>query len=308
MSVLEKYRKNRILGDVLFFLAGGTLFALSVKMFAAPNQIAPGGVTGLATVLNYLFHFPIGGFVLLCNLPIFLWAVLELGYKMVAKTIAATVIYSFMIDFLGFFIPPYQGDPILATIFGGVLEGAGLSLAFLRGATTGGSDMVARLLEKRFRHISMGKLMLGVDAGVVALSGFAYRSLESALYAFLMTFISTKLIDSILYGTDVGTGKILYIMSEKNEEISGKIIRGLERGVTKLSCRGAYSGREGEVLLCAVRRDEVYAIHEIVGQTDPNAFLIVGEAGEISGEGFRQRKSQEKTLKELWKEKRKRRG
>ncbi len=288
----EKSRTGRAIVDMLFFLVGGALLAVSIKMFTAPNEIAPGGVTGFATVLNHLFGLPIGVVVILCNIPIFLWAGWELGARAVVKTIAATVVYSVMIDLLGIVIPPYHGERILVSVFGGALEGAGLSLAFMRGATTGGTDMVARLLRRRFRHISMGKLMLSVDACIVIFSGFAYQSLESALYAFIAIFISTKVIDTILYGTDVGTGKILYIISEKSEEISDRILQDLERGVTKLASRGAYSGREGEMLLCAVRRDEVYAIHEIVMETDPGAFLIVGEAGEISGEGFRRARTE----------------
>ncbi len=292
-TIRKKGKNFQLFLDALFFLLGGALLAVSIKMFTAPNQIAPGGLTGFAAVCNYLFGLPIGAVTLLCNVPLFLWAWRGLGGRAVLKTAVATVIFSFLIDLLGGFVPVYSGEKILASVFGGVLEGAGLSLAFLRGATTGGTDLAARLLRRRFRHISVGKLMLGVDACIVVFSGFAYRSLESALYAFIAIFISTKVIDTILYGTDAGTGKILYIISEKSEQISDRILSELERGVTKLSARGGYSGRVGEVLLCAVRRDEVHAIHEIVLQTDPNAFLIVGEAGEISGEGFRPRDLQQ---------------
>lgn len=296
---LTRKRTQELAKDLLFFLAGSLVYSVSVKMFTAPNHIASGGVTGVSIVLNYLFGTPIGTMAFIINIPIFIWAIIEIGYKLVAKTFVATLLSSLAIDMIGVIIPPYEGNPMLAAIFGGVLEGVGLSLVFMRGGTTGGTDMVARLLGRHFRHLSMGKLMLGVDFLVIVFSGFAFRSIESALYAMLTIFVSTRLIDSILYGTDMGNGKVLFIMSEKNEEIAQTILRNLDRGVTALKSRGVYSGREGEVLLCAVRRYEVCKVNDIVHSADPNAFIIVGEAGEITGEGFREVKPEDKPLKEI---------
>lgn len=289
--------------DLAYFTAGSLIFACSVKLFAAPNHFAPGGLTGLSTVINYLTGLPTGMTAFVLNIPIFLWAILEIGYKLVGKTILATFLSSAVIDIVGSLVPqyltPYTNEPLLAAICGGALEGVGLSLIFLRGATTGGTDMLARLLGRRFRHLSMGRLMLLIDLVVVLISAVAYQSLESALHAVVSIFVSTRIIDAILYGTDVGTGKLLYIISEKSEEIARQILVDMERGVTKLKSVGAYSGREGEVLLCALRRDEVHKVMDIVHQTDENAFLIVGDAGSITGEGFRQAAKDDKTLKEL---------
>lgn len=296
---LTRKRTEELAKDLLFFLAGSLVYSVSVKMFTAPNHIASGGVTGVSIVLNYLFGTPIGTMAFIINIPIFIWAIIEIGYKLVAKTFVATLLSSLAIDIMGVIIPPYEGNPMLAAIFGGVLEGVGLSLVFMRGGTTGGTDMVARLLGRHFRHLSMGKLMLGVDFLVIVFSGFAFRSIESALYAMLTIFVSTRLIDSILYGTDMGNGKVLFIMSEKNQEIAQTILRDLDRGVTALKSRGVYSGREGEVLLCAVRRYEVCKVNDIVHSADPNAFIIVGEAGEITGEGFREVKPEDKPLKQI---------
>ena len=283
------------LKDVLFYIVGSTLCAVGITMFTAPNHIAPGGVTGLSTVINYLTHLPIGAMSFVLNLPIFLWAILQIGYKLVGKTIVATIIYSIAIDLVGLLLPSYTGNPMLAAIFGGFLDGAGLSLIFMRGATTGGTDLTARLLNRRVRFISMAKLMLCVDSVVVIFSAFVYRSIESALYAAISIFVSSRMIDTILYGTDVGTGKVMFIISEKNKQIAKEILNDVERGVTFLNSRGAYTGREGEILLCAARRYEIVKIKDIV----PNAFLIVGDAGEISGEGFREAGEDDKTLREL---------
>ncbi|MFR2561618.1 MAG: YitT family protein [Anaeromassilibacillus sp.] len=153
----------------------------------------------------------------------------------------------------------------------------------------------------------MGKLMLGVDFVIITFSGFAFQSMESALYALITIFVSTRLIDTILYGTDMGNGKVLFIISEKNQEIAQRILIELDRGVTALKSRGLYSGREGEMLLCAVRRYEVCKVNDIVHAVDPNAFVIVGEAGEITGEGFREEKPDDKSLRQILKDSRKKR-
>ena len=296
-------RAGETLKDLASYAVGASMSAVSIRMFTAPNRIAPGGISGISTMINYLSGWPIGMLSLLLNIPLFLWAVWDIGYRMVLKTIVATVFVSAGIDLLGLFIQPYEGNPMLAAIFGGCLDGVGLSLIFLRGATTGGTDLVARLLGRRVRFVSMGKLMLAVDCVIVIASGFVYRSIESALYAMIAIFVSTKLIDAILYGTDVGTGKVLFIISDKNEQIADQILNDVDRGVTFLNSRGAYTGRESEVLLCAVRRYEVARVKDIVRSIDRNAFLIVGDAGEITGEGFRTVRREYTTLRELLRQK-----
>ncbi|MDF1496222.1 YitT family protein [Caproiciproducens sp. CPB-2] len=299
LSETPKEKAIGLLKDILFFVVGSLIYAVSVNVFTAPNQIAPGGVTGASTMINYLFSWPIGMTGLLLNIPIFIWAIMEIGYKLVGKTIVATVFVSVSIDLVGKIVPAYTGEKMLAAIFGGIIEGIGLSLVFMRGGTTGGTDLVARLLGRRLRNLSMGKLMLCVDMMVVVASAFVYGNIESALYATITIFVSTRLIDALLYGTDTGTGKLLFIMSVKNDEIAQDILTDMDRGVTVLKSRGAYSGREGEVLLCAVRRYEVVKVKDIVRSHDHDAFMIIGDAGEISGEGFRQVKAEDKTLKEL---------
>lgn len=145
----------------------------------------------------------------------------------------------------------------------------------------------------------MGKLMLAVDGCIVLASAFVFQSIESAVYACIVIFVSTKIIDTILYGTDVGNGKMFFIFSKKNEEIAERILTDLDRGVTFLKSRGAYLKQEGELLLCAVRRFEVFRISEIIREIDPDAFIIVGDAGEIAGEGFKPMRSDDRTLREI---------
>lgn len=292
-------RSKTLVLDGLFFVAGALIDAVAVNVFTAPNHIAPGGITGIGTMLNYLFQTPIGMVNMLINIPIVIWAIIEIGYKLVAKSIAAIIIFSVAIDTLALVLPAYDGNPFLAAIFGGVLEGIGLALVFMRGSTTGGTDMIARLLGKHFRHLSMGKLMLAVDLVIIAASALVYQKLESALYAIIAIFVSTRIIDTILYGTDSGNGKLYFIISKKSDEIRRRILEDIDRGVTIIPIQGGYSGQDGEMLLCAVRRYEVAKINDIIHTADRDAFVIVGEAGEITGEGFRSASSDDKTLREI---------
>ncbi len=285
--------------DFAAMLAGAMIYALAVNAFTAPNNIAPGGVTGIATMLNYLFSTPIGLVTFIINVPIIIWAVLEIGYKLVVKSIIAIVLNSLMIDLFAAFVPAYRGDPIIVAICAGVCEGVGLSLAFMRGGTTGGTDMISRLLTHRKPHFSMGKMMLVLVGTIVAVSAFVFNSLESALYACIVIFVSTSLIDAILYGTDIGTGKLFFIMSPKVREMGDRIIDEMDRTVTYLDSHGGYTKEPGEVMLCAVRRFEVFQLKSIIQQFDKDAFMIVGDAGEIAGEGFKSMHSDDKPLMDV---------
>lgn len=301
-------RVKTILLDLAFMAAGAVVYAVSVNAFTSPNNIAPGGVTGIATMLNYLFSTPIGLVAFLINIPIILWAVVEIGYKLVAKSVAAILLSSVAIDLLAPIVPSYQGNMILVALFAGLCEGLGLSLTFLRGATTGGTDMLARLLGRRMPHLSMGKLMLAVDGLIVLASAFVYGSIENAMYACIVIFVSTRLIDSILYGTDVGTGKLFFVMSPKVRQMGDRIIREVDRTVTYLDSHGGYTNEPGETMLCAVRRFEVFQVQAIIREEDRDAFVIVGDAGQITGEGFRSAHPDDKPLKELLQGLRKKKG
>ena len=301
-------RVKTILLDLAFMAAGAVVYAVSVNAFTSPNNIAPGGVTGIATMLNYLVSTPIGLVAFLINIPIILWAVVEIGYKLVAKSVAAILLSSVAIDLLAPIVPSYQGNMILVALFAGLCEGLGLSLTFLRGATTGGTDMLARLLGRRKPHLSMGKLMLAVDGLIVLASAFVYGSIENAMYACIVIFVSTRLIDSILYGTDVGTGKLFFVMSPKVRQMGDRIIREVDRTVTYLDSHGGYTNEPGETMLCAVRRFEVFQVQAIIREEDRDAFVIVGDAGQITGEGFRSAHSDDKPLKELLQGLRKNKG
>ncbi|MBQ8732722.1 MAG: YitT family protein [Oscillospiraceae bacterium] len=266
-------------------LLGGLLVALGIRLFTAPNEIAPGGVTGLATIFNHLFGLPIGGLILGLNLPVFALGWKSEGRTYVLRSLLSTGILTLMVDVVCRPVPPYEGNPLLAALFGGVLMGAGVSLIFLRNSSTGGTDILSRALVRRFPHISIGKFMMGIDLLVVLTGIMVYRNIEAGLYAVITIFVATRVVDGILCGVE--EGRLVFVVSSKAEEIAGEVLSHLARGVTLFKTVGAYSGREGHTLLCGVGKVEYFRLKQIVHRVDPDAFMISATAGQILGEGFR---------------------
>ena len=270
-STHARLAPKKLVADALFYLAGTVLYALAVNIFTAPNNVVPGGVTGVATLLNYLFGLPIGTLIFIINLPLFFLSWRFLGREFTVRTIIVTTVGAAIIDLLAPFVPPFRGDSMLVAVFGGVLAGAGLGLIYMRGATTGGSEIVARLLERRFHHIPIGRLILAVDGVVVAAAAVVYQNVESALYAMVMIFVSSSVM----------------VLTGKEREIADDILKTMGRGVTMLNATGAYTGDERRVLLVAVRRSELYQLRTLVEEHDPEAFMIVTSTDEVLGKGFK---------------------
>ena len=285
MKKLEKLFKNSI-SDYIIIALGASLYAASVAVFTSKNNIAPGGLTGVSTMLNYLFSLPIGAMIFLMNIPLFLWAFFKNGRSFVIKTMTGTALVSVFIDIFQAVLPFYGGNIMLAAIFGGALSGLGLGLIFARGGSTGGTDIIAVSLNKRFPHISTGRLMLISDAVVLTAAAIVYGNIESALYAGITIFVSVRVIDAVTYGTSRGNGKLIFIISDSYETISREIIQKLGRGVTILNGSGAYTGNSKRVLMCAARPNQVVKITKGVKIIDKNAFIVVTTANSILGEGF----------------------
>lgn len=272
--------------DYLLITIGCALYAISVKVFTAPNNIAPGGLTGIATMVNSLFSLPIGIMVIVMNIPLFIWGTIEIGPRFLLKSSVATILSSVMIDLFELFPYVYSGEKILAALFGGVLSGAGLALIFYCGGSTGGTDIIGKCIHKRKPHISMGSVILVADIIVIVMAGIVYKSIENALYAVIAIFVSTKVIDSFVYGFSRDNGKLMIIITAMPEEISRVILEQSQRGVTIVDGQGAYSHQKRGVLLCAARPSEVFKIKSMISSADPNAFVIITTATTISGEGF----------------------
>ncbi len=270
--------------DIIYCGGGCILYSAAIRIFAESNDIAQGGVTGVAMLVNFLFpKMPIGVGVFLLNLPLFLIAWKKIGGKFIVKSFLVTAFLSFAIDTISF-LPAYTGDKMLASIFCGVLSGISMALVFIRGLTTGGTDILAKLIRLKKPQMSMGRLILICDFFVVTLSGFVYGKIESALYSLVLIFVSSYVIDKILFGlTDSRT---LLIVTEKHEEISAVIMNEMGRGVSVVEAEGGYTGKGKKILLSAMLRGEVKRVTEIIAECDKNAFTIILPSSEIVGEGF----------------------
>lgn len=270
--------------DIIYCGGGCILYSAAIRIFAESNDIAQGGVTGVAMLINYLFpKIPIGISVFLINLPLFIVAWKKIGGKFIAKSFLVTVFLSFAIDSISF-LPTYTGDKMLASVFCGVLSGISMALVFMRGLTTGGTDILAKLIRLKKPQFSMGRLILICDFFVVVLSGFIYGKIESALYSLVLIFVSSYVIDKILFGlTDSRT---LLIVTEKWEKISAEIMSEMGRGVSLIEAEGGYTGKSRKILLSAMLRGEVNRVTGIVAECDKNAFTIILPSSEVMGEGF----------------------
>lgn len=280
-------RKRDILWEYMVIIAGGCAMALSVVLFYDPNNIVPGGLTGISMMINYKIpSAPIGMTILAMNIPLFIIGWRALGRKFLIRTLFGTISSTLIIDALkALNVKIPECEPLAAAVLGGVLTGVGLGLVFSKGSTTGGSDIAARLLKLAFPATQIGALMLFVDGCVVASSAFVFGSLNNAFFAIVGVFTATQVTDMILYGMNVQW--TAYIMSSRNDEIGAAIHKELKRGTTMLLGEGGYSGMPCKVILCAVRRQQISALKDLVKETDPQAFIIVNKAYEVLGEGFR---------------------
>ena len=280
----QKEWLKRLPMDLLMDIVGGTIFAIGLNCFASPNDIAPGGVSGIAVILNYLFDVPLGASILGINIPLLILAWLYLGHDFTLHTLKTLLVQSVIVDSIAVYLPAYSGDKILAALFGGVCIGLGISLVFLRGSTTGGTDIVSRLLQRRWPYMPIGKTMILVDAVVVAASMVVFRNIETGLYALISIFVSGSVIDTVMGGQN--TGRMVLIVSDNHTAIAQGIMEKMGRGATLLNATGAYSGAERKVVLCAVRNNEYPRLRELIKQCDPQAFLITTNVNEVLGEGF----------------------
>lgn len=270
--------------DTLIFILGGMAFSVAINCFLSKNNILNGGFTGFATILNFLFNFPIGTSVFLMNIPLFIIAFKKLGAKFLNRTVWATLITSTLID-IGVILPVYENDLLLSSIFGGALVGISLGIIFIRNATTGGIDIIAKLIQVEHPHISIGKSILIFDAIIVVLGGIVYRNFESMLYASVVIFVSAQVLDYIIYGVSRGT--MIMIITEKSDEIRSMIINDFNRGVTVLKAQGGYSGKGKDVLLCACLDNQTQKFIKKIKSADEKAFFIVTQSKQILGEGFK---------------------
>ena len=270
-------------GAILGIAAGSVIMAAGMNLFLIPSRLAAGGVSGLAVILFHLFKIPTSLVILGLNIPIFIAAWWLLGSDKVGNSLLGSLIFPLAIELTAPYLPALTYDPLLASVYGGVMMGLGLGLVFRCRGSTGGTDLLALILS-RITGFSVGQGLLGADLVVVGLAVFTLGG-EAAMYAALSLFISTRVIDFIQEG--LGSAKLALIITSHAEEINQALLEELDRGVTRMIGSGGYTEAEREILLCVVSRPQVARLKALVQELDPKAFVIIGSAKAVHGEGFR---------------------
>ena len=268
------------------------IYAVGFNWFYVPNDIALGGITGVGQIINAILPWaPIGTVVIILNIPLFILGWRLLGGHLLLSSLYAMAVSSVFIDIVNSIWTFEPMDSMLACVFGGVLMGASLGMVFQQGATTGGTDLIARLLKLKITWLPMGKLLIATDMVVIVASAIAFGSVYSALYGVVALYIAGIVMDRMLYGLD--SAKVAYIISDRFKEIADTLVNDLDRGVTILQGQGAYSGAEKKVLMCAFKQRQIVSIKKMVKELDPSAFIIVCDAHEVLGDGFREYRQNE---------------
>lgn len=281
---LEKKTPATIVKDYLVITLASFLYGVAVSFFMDPNSLAPGGVTGIAIILNRLTGFETGTWILMVNIPIIILGIWKFGIRFILSTMYCTLICSVATNLLA----PYGAltqDPVLAALAGASLMALTIGLVFKSGATTGGTDIIIKVLRLKFPHLKTGFFFLMTDLMIVSASAILFRDIDRALYAGLVVFITSFLLDVVLYGRD--GAKLIYIISDHSEKITKRLLEDLDIGVTYVKGVGAYSGTEKNVIMCVVRKPLAPKTEEVVKEEDPQAFMIVTSATEIYGEGYK---------------------
>lgn len=273
--------KREILMAYAQILIGSVIGAAAYPTFLIPNNIAPGGLTGVATILNFLAGWPVGVTALVLNIPLFLIGYRTMGKVFAFRSLVATALFTILIDILP--LKPVSEDPLLGTLFGGVVLGIGLGLILRGGATTGGSDMVARMVHRRFNFITVGMFLFALDF-LVVLAAAVFIGGTEALYAMIDIYVCGRVIDAVMVG--FGGNKACFVMTDAWQKITGRVLNEIERGCTLLEAKGAYSGTSRPVVMCVMSRQEMTTLKRIVQEEDEKAFMFITEAHEALGEGF----------------------
>lgn len=260
------------------------IYAAGISLFLDPNNLAPGGVSGISIMVNRVSGIETGTLIFMINIPLLLLGVAKLGWKFLIPTFYAIIASSFFTNLLSVF-PRATDDILLAALIGSALVSIGVGLVFRVGATTGGTDIIVRLLRKRYKHLKTGVIFFLLDIMIVTVSGFVFRNVETALYAAIAVVCHSVLLDLVLYVGD--SAKLVYIISEQSESIASKFLEELDIGVTYLQGQGAYSNKTKQIIMCVMRNQQYPRAEEIIKETDSESFMIITNATEIYGEGYK---------------------
>ena len=271
--------------DLLCDMVGGILYAVGIYTFAKMANFAPGGLSGLALLMNYLWDLPIGLTTMAMNIPLVVLSYRFVGKKFLIKTMRSMAVCTIFLDLVFPHFPAYDGIPFLAALYSGVFLGAGLAFLYMRGSSSGGLDFVIMPIKKKRPHLSVGKITMIIDLGIILLGWPVFGDVDAALYGLVSTFASVVVIDKVLYG--LGAGTLAFVVTEKGDEVAAKIAELTKRGVTSVKATGTYTGKKKNVLLCACSKSEAFLVKCAAEEADENMFLMFMETSEVFGEGFR---------------------
>ena len=276
---------KELITDLVIVTIGPALVGGALAMFTVPNDIAPGGVSGLSTALAYITPLSVGTWSLMLNVPLLLSAWKMLGRRTLIYTLIATVLLSASIDLCGKILPAYTNDMLIASVFGGALSGLGMGLLFIRGMSTGGTDLLALLLRKVLPNVPTGRLLMCVDASVVVIAVLIFRDIEVALYSAITIVVCSKIIDTLAEGIDYA--KVVYIITSKGDVVVDALNRHTPRGSTVLPGYGGYTHDDKQMVITVTRRNVLAQTLKVIKQADPAAFTYVTDSTEVHGEGFK---------------------
>lgn len=269
---------------LLRIFVGTGIFSVGFNMFLGPNDLNAGGLSGLAQLMVEVLGFgSVGLFVALINLPLFALAGIKVGKQFFWGSLAGMLSLTVTLE-LFTFLPAFEGDPLLAALYGGVMAGIGVGIVFMAGASTGGSDIIVRLLKMRMQHVNIGTITIGFDCIVAILTGLVFQDMSRALYSGVTIFVTGKVVDAVVYSFDYS--KAVMIMSKEYEKVAKVITKDLNRGATYLKGEGTYSGNEMKVVFTVVKKQQLAELKRLLHEVDPNAFVVVQEAHQVLGEGF----------------------
>ena len=284
-KVFGNYTLRDVLIDLVYTVVGTALVGFALSMFTVPNDIAPGGVSGLATALAYITPIRVSAWTLMMNIPLMIAAWRKLGPRAIFFTLIATLLLSFFIEIGDRFLPKYCSDTLVASLMGGVVSGLGMGMLFIRGISTGGTDLLALILKKLLPNLPTGTLLMFVDATVVVIATLIFRDFDVAIYSAITIYVCSKVIDALTQGVDYA--KVIYTVSSHGEEIVRALNENTDRGSTLIPAFGGYTGESKQIVMTVTRRSVVAQTLRLIRQTDPKSFSFVMDSTEVHGEGFK---------------------
>ncbi len=292
MSKIKNKKLTKLIGDLITLTLGSVIFATGVACFLDPNSIAPGGISGVAIIITkFVDVIPTGTLIALINVPILLVGTIKFGFRFLASTMYAVLVSSVAVDTIGWLVGPLTDNLLLAAVGGAVLVGTGVGLVFRTGATTGGTDVIVKLLRTKFRHLPTGLVFGFVDGCVCLTSGIVFKNIEVMIYAGIALMLQSMIMNKVLYGGD--GARMIYVISPKNSEIAERLMNEVDVGATFVHGNGAYTGKDFEVLMVVMRAKLLPQARDVVKQVDDKAFMIVTNATSVFGEGFKRYDAEE---------------